>query len=105
MMKRFFFLLMLSAIAISSYAQPYDGNILKGKKWAVCGDSFSSGDFKGLNEDEYLIKEGKYAGKKAVYGYLIGNRNDMEIQDLTRGGRTMATPKEGNFTNAFSNGL
>ncbi len=105
MMKRFCFLLILSALFVNSHAQQYDGNILKGKKWAVCGDSFSSGDFKGLNEDDYKIKEGKYAGKKAVYGYLIGNRNDMDIQDLTRGGRTMATPKEGNFTNAFSNGL
>lgn len=107
MTKRILIALALATLtAASTYAQqPYDGNILKGKKWAVCGDSFSSGDFKGLEESEYKIKEGRYAGKKAVYGYLIGNRNDMEIQDLTRGGRTMATPKEGNFHNAFSDSL
>lgn len=96
---------MILAATVGASAQQYDGNILKGKKWAVCGDSFSSGDFRGINDESFKIKEGRYAGKKAVYSYIIGNRNDMEIQDLTRGGRTMATPKEGNFHNTFSEEL
>ena len=77
-------------------------NILYGKKWAVCGDSFSEGNFSNALDTDYIITEGKYKGKYKVYGYLIGNRNNMEIQDLTRGGRTMATPKDSGFTNAFS---
>lgn len=82
------------------------GNVLYGKKWAVCGDSFTHGDFKvnGVVVDENpTITKGKYAGKNNVYGYIIGNRNNMEIQHLAVGGRTMATPADGTFTNAFSN--
>ena len=77
-------------------------NILYGKKWAVCGDSFSNGDFNGL-EDGYTIEEGIYKGKNKVYGYLIGNRNNMKIQHMAAGGRTLATPADGTFTNAFTN--
>lgn len=84
-------------------------NILYNKKWAVCGDSFSSGDFYGIegieSSDEYIIKEGKYKGKYAVYGYIIGNRNNMDIQFLSKSGRTMATPADGSFTNCFSNDI
>lgn len=76
-------------------------NVLRGKKWAVVGDSFSNGDFTGSQED-YIIKEGKYTGKNAVYGYLIGNRNDMNIQHLAAGGRTLATPADGSFTNCVT---
>ena len=102
-MKRIYLLIIFAAMTIAASAQ-YDGNPLKGKKWAVCGDSFSSGDFKG-GDDDILFTEGKFKGKKKVYGYLIAERNDMTIQDLTRGGRTMATPKEGNFHNCFSEEL
>lgn len=76
-------------------------NVLRGKKWAVIGDSFSNGDFTGSQED-YIIREGKYTGKNAVYGYLIGNRNGMEIQHLAAGGRTLATPADGSFTNCVT---
>lgn len=78
-------------------------NILHGKKWAVCGDSFSNGDFNHALDTDYFITEGIYAGEKKVYGYIIGNRNNMKIQHLAQGGRTMATPPDGSFTNAFSN--
>ena len=104
MIKHFLLMTMAMMAVVTSVFAQYDGNILKGKKWAVCGDSFSSGDFKG-GTDDYIIHGGRYDGKKAVYGYLIANRNDMEVQDFTRGGRTMAMPAEGNFTNAFSNEL
>lgn len=81
----------------------YANNVLYGKKWAVCGDSFSDGDFSNALDTDYIITDGKYAGEKKVYGYLIGNRNNMDIQHLARGGRTMATPADGRFSNAFSN--
>ncbi len=62
-------------------------NRLHGKKWAICGDSFSEG----LNIGK--IQDGKYKGENAAYGYLIGNRNEMEIQNLFKGGRTLAKAK------------
>lgn len=43
---------------------------LEGVVWYVVGDSFSSGDFEGL-DPKPTIKEGKYAGKSPVYSYLI----------------------------------
>lgn len=81
----------------------YNGNVLYGKKWAVCGDSFTNGDFSNALDADYVISDGIYAGQNKVYGYLIGNRNNMDIQHLAAGGRTMATPADGSFTNAFSN--
>lgn len=77
------------------------GNILYGKKWAVCGDSFSNGDFTG-STDPYTIPDGKYQGYNAVYGYLIANRNNMTIQHLAANGKTLATPSDGTFTNTFT---
>lgn len=79
-----------------------NGNILYGKKWAVCGDSFSNGDFTNATDSDYVIENGLYSGKNKVYGYLIGNRNNMTIQHLAVGGRTIATPADGTFTNCFS---
>lgn len=79
------------------------GNILSGKKWAVCGDSFSAGDFTGYEGDDTTISEGIYAGQKKLYGWIIGNRNGMAIQHMALGGRTMAYPADGSFANAFSN--
>ena len=76
-------------------------NILYGKKWAVCGDSFSNGDWTGSDE-AHTITNGKYIGKNATYGYLIGNRNDMNIQHMAFGGRTIATPQNLSSHNCFS---
>ena len=78
------------------------GNELYGKKWAVCGDSFTDGGYTSSDTPIPKIETGKYAGMNKVYGYLIGNRNNMEIQHLAAGGRTMATPADGNFSNCFS---
>ena len=78
-------------------------DILYGKKWAVCGDSFSAGDFTNALDFDYTIADGIYAGENKVYGYIIGNRNNMKIQNLAKCGRTMATPADGTFSNAFSN--
>lgn len=83
----------------------YNGNILYGKKWAVCGDSFSNGDFNHCLTDDNIIEEGRYKGEKKCYGFLIGNRNNMTIQHLAKGGMTIATPKEDDFTNCFTCGI
>lgn len=76
------------------------GNILYGKKWCACGDSFTQGDFTGLQESEYLLQDGKYAWKNAVYPYIIGNRNNMDIVNIARGGMTMCF--DGSETNSFT---
>ena len=82
-----------------------NGNTLYGKKWAVCGDSFTNGDFKGAPEGEPLFADGPFAGKRKTYGYLIAERNGMRVQHLAQGGMTMATPSDEEFLNTFSGGL
>lgn len=75
-------------------------NPLYGKKWAVVGDSFTA-EFANPPSD-WKIEDGIYEGKSKVYGYLIANRNNMRLQWLGAGGKTIATPASGGFTNAFS---
>lgn len=64
-------------------------SVLSGKKWCACGDSFTQGDFTGLQESEYKLQSGKYIGKNAVYPYIIGDRCNMEVTNLAVGGMTM----------------
>lgn len=68
----------------------FDGNILRGKKWCACGDSFTHGDFTGLREEEKYIPEGRYQGQLRVYPYIIGNRNDMDIVMNAYNGASLA---------------
>ena len=68
----------------------FDGNILRGKKWCACGDSFTHGDFTGLPEEEKYITEGRYQGQYLVYPYIIGSRNDMEIVMNAYNGASLA---------------
>lgn len=73
-------------------------NVLYGKKWVACGDSFTNGVTSGT------IPSGKYAGFKKTYPYFIGNRNDMDIVNFSEGGRTLAFPDNpGDFTNSLTN--
>ena len=80
-------------------------DILFGKKWAVCGDSFSNGDFSGAPDGVPTFKEGRFAGRAKTYGFLIAERTGMEIQHLAMGGMTMATPSDADFHNTFSENL
>ena len=54
-------------------------NPLWGKKWFATGDSFTQGDFSNSAEQNFIFEDGKYAGKKKVYPYFIGARNNMEV--------------------------
>lgn len=75
------------------------GNILYGKKWAVCGDSFTNSGGTGTK-----IQSGKYTGKNYTYPWIIGNRNDMDIVQFFGGGRTLAFPENpGTFENSLTN--
>lgn len=73
-------------------------NILWGKKWAVCGDSFTNDGGTGTT-----IQDGKYAGKSYTYPWIIGNRQNMDIVQFFGGGRTLAFPAEpGDFVNSLT---
>ncbi len=76
--------------------EQYSGNILYGKKWAVCGDSFTAGVSGNVFED------GEYAGKNKVYPYFIARRNHMEIVSFFEGGRTLAYPADHTFHNSLT---
>ena len=76
------------------------GNPLFGKKWTVCGDSFTDGDFlyytdaqgnTGFDSDAWA-EDGKCW---KTYHYYIGKRNDMDIQKLAIGYACMSNV-EGN---------
>ena len=80
------------------FTQSQTGNILFGKKWAVCGDSFTDGA-----TDGRITDDGIYKGARYVYPYLIGNRNNMEIVKFFNGGETLAFPATpGDFTNSLT---
>ena len=53
-------------------------NILYGKKWAVCGDSFYKWRFSGGYSETF--EDGPFAGKYKTYGYLIAEKNHMTVQ-------------------------
>lgn len=74
----------------------FNDSILNGKKWAVCGDSFTDG------VTDTKLKEGMYRGYAKTYPYFIGNRTGIEILDFFDGGKTLAYPTSGNFTNSLT---
>ena len=74
----------------------YAGNVLYGKKWTVCGDSFTEG------VSGNMIREGRFAGQNIAYPYFIAERNNMEIVKFFKGGRTLAYPADGLFHNSLT---
>lgn len=79
------------------------GNVLKGKKWVACGDSYTEGDFTGYtdengntlkNSDAYDSEMGVYK----TYPWWIAKRNDMTLINEAKCGTTMHS----NNNNAFS---
>lgn len=65
-------------------------SVLTGKKWVACGDSFTQGDFNGLQPSEYQYQDGIYAGLSKVYPYVIGLRTGATIVNEAVGGSSMA---------------
>lgn len=75
------------------------GNILYGKKWVACGDSFTENGYNtsdGFDESVYIYQDGRFAGRYKVYPHIIGLRNNMNVVNLATGGQTMA-----NSSNSF----
>lgn len=76
----------------------YLGNTLKGKKWVVCGDSFTADGGTGTK-----LTDGLYKGQNYVYPYIIGNRTGANIVSFAAGGRTLGyLDDESNPNNANS---
>lgn len=73
-----------------------DKDTLDGKKWVVCGDSFSHGDFTSITEPH--IPDGIYAGQLPVYSYLIGNRTRCNVNNIAVNGGTLSYVDNGGFT-------
>ena len=65
-------------------------DVLFGKKWVACGDSFTHGDFTGIDDPAaYTIGEGRYAGEYRVYPFIIGGRCGMEVINEAVNGSTI----------------
>lgn len=74
----------------------HNGNILYGKKWAVCGDSFTSGVTGNVFEDGFC------KGMPKTYPYYIAARNHMTIYRFFEGGRTLGYPDHNTFHNSLT---
>lgn len=79
-------------------------NVLRGKKYVACGDSFTDCGYTpedGFDESVYRYQDGPYAGRGITYPFIIGLRNDMQVVNLAMGGMTMAV-REGSNNNFSS---
>ncbi|MDO4414416.1 MAG: SGNH/GDSL hydrolase family protein [Erysipelotrichaceae bacterium] len=74
----------------------HNGNVLYGKKWAVCGDSFTAGVTGSVFEDGFC------KGMPKSYPYFIAARNHMEICRFFEGGRTLGYPADNTFHNSLT---
>lgn len=76
---------------IEEQVLPTTGNVLYGKKWVACGDSFTQGDFTNAPADtENKFTDNPYIGKNKVYPFFIGRRNSMVIVNEAVSGSTIA---------------
>jgi hypothetical protein len=71
-------------------------NVLYKKKWCPLGDSFTA-------TTDTKFTEGRFFGRDKTYPLLIAERNSMDIVDVFfNGGRTMAYPADGSFSNSVT---
>jgi len=70
---------------------------LSNKVWYVIGDSFSHGDWSGINP-EPTITEGIYKGELPVYPYLIGNRTGCIVKNIAVSGTTLSVVDDRSFS-------
>jgi hypothetical protein len=74
-------------------------NMLTGKKWYACGDSFTADGYG--TSDQPKFTDGLYVGKNKVYPFFIGRRCGIDVTNLAVGGQMM-TYKEGVSNTCFS---
>lgn len=75
-------------------------DVLKGKVWYACGDSFTEGDYTGYT-GVYRFTDQPYMGKKMVYPFFIGRRTGCVVKNLASSGSTLAAVS--GSTNTFIN--
>jgi hypothetical protein len=85
-------------------------NILNGKKWIACGDSFTAAGYyntDGVPFNEYTFASGRFAGKNRTYPWIIGLRNNMDIVNMAVSGMSMANSTGSNafVLNDFYKGI
>lgn len=86
----------------------YDGNILKGKKWTACGDSFTEGDFTGFVDENGLSGKNSpviYDGNRGMYKtypWWIAERNHMELVNEAKCGSKFTNVDNATSGNVFS---
>lgn len=86
----------------------YDGNILKGKKWTACGDSFTEGDFTGFVDENGLSGKNSpviYDGNREMYKtypWWIAERNNMELVNEAKCGSKFTNVDNATSGNVFS---
>lgn len=66
-------------------------NMLTGKTWYACGDSYTAGEWGISNQP---LTEGIYAGKMAVYPFWIGNRTGIAVTNIAVAGGTLANTNQ-----------
>lgn len=78
-------------------------DILFNKKWYSCGDSFTAGEFKGDTSGfPTILQDGKYAGQRANYPYVIGNRTGCNVHNIAVSGSTLAQHAGSTSANCFT---
>lgn len=78
-------------------------DILFNKKWYSCGDSFTAGEFEGDTSGfPTIIPDGQYAGYRANYPYVIGNRTGCEVHNIAVSGSTLAQHAGSSSANCFT---
>ena len=95
---------------------PSGSNVLYGKKWVACGDSFTEGDFSGYTDPNGLSGKNSpelydsVRGMYKTYPWWIAERNNMVLINEAKCGSTMAlstdyingTNDDINYRNPFS---
>lgn len=64
-------------------------NMLTGKKWVACGDSFTENGY-AAEDGEHKFTEGLYTGENMVYPFFIGRRCGIDVTNYAAGGMTLA---------------
>lgn len=86
-------------INLESQAQSF-GNVLTGKKWVACGDSFTAGGFTGFVDDNGLSEKDspvifdKEWNMYKTYPWWIARRNGMILKNEAIAGSIMALSKQ-----------
>lgn len=78
-------------------------DVLHGKKWWACGDSFTEASDEDYDPEAYpniTVYDMNYPRK--TYPFFIGARNGMVVHNFSRSGQTLATPATEHSNTCFT---